>query len=165
MPGRVEMPLPSRAEIPSPLATLDRSQQTARQSNAGIRPDRIGISRQKQAGGDSKEHARYLVTRVLRWEATRPTGMPKYGYREIDDLGSRCSRAVHFPDAFQCLWFHFSATAIWSESFCIPGRCSYVKSAQKSPRSSAVASLPDKPEDKPCTAVRASGRPALDKIV
>ena len=60
------------------------------------------------------------------------------------------ARSVHPPpDAFQCLWFHFSATAIWSESFCIPGRCSYVKSrTKKSPRSSAVpvaSLLPDKP--------------------
>ena len=35
---------------------------------------------------------RRLVTRVLRWEDPRPEGMPKYGCREIADLGSRCSR-------------------------------------------------------------------------
>ena len=44
---------------------------------------------------------RRLVTRVLRWEDPRPEGMPKYGCREIADLGSRCSRGCWIRARFQ----------------------------------------------------------------
>ena len=73
--------------------------------------------------------------------------------------------AVHFPDAFQRPWFHFSASifchcdlvrvffASRLIAICKSGLLFSLGSVLGfSPRSSAVASLPDKP----CTAVRAS---------
>ena len=74
-----------------PVWSVARSQHSSKGGNAPS-------SQQAPARYDASSRSR---TRVLRWEDPRPEGMPKYGYREIADLGSRCSRGCWIRARFQ----------------------------------------------------------------